>query len=83
MGGNLPLPTTVSGHVRIGKGTDEVPSPAHYGGPLDDCPTSNVEALPSVNTNASDECAQVVQAECLTDHNVELTQTQSIDDSAN
>ena len=77
------LPTTVSGHLRIGKSTDAAPSPAHDVAPLGDCSIHTVEVLPTVNNNASDECAQVVQADCPNDHKVELTQTQSNDDSEN
>ena len=77
------LPTTAVGHLRIGKRTDAAPLPSHDVAPLGDRSIRTVEALPAVNNNASDECAQAAQADFPADHKVELTQAQSNDDSRN
>ena len=81
--GAFRLPTTVSGHLRIGKSTDEVPLPPHDVAPLGDCSILTVEVLPAVNNNASGDCAQVAQADFPADHKVDLAQTQRNDDSKN
>ena len=75
------LPTTVSGHVRIGKSTDDAPLPTPDGEPRTGSPT--VEVLPSVNNTAPGENTQAVQSECAAVDEVELSQTQLIDDSEN
>ena len=46
-------------------------------------PPPAVEALPSVKNTASEENTQAVQSECTAVDEVELSQTQLVDDSEN
>ena len=77
------LPTTATGHVRIGKRKGEIPLPTHTGGPIADCAIAYDGALPTVSDSAPDACAQETHADCPSDHKVELTQTQLTDDFEN